>query len=135
MSISPESFFNCLLTQVGALEAVMKLNGVKANHLKPHGQVRSLFLTLRRLLTRSQGVYHVLQGYRACARFSARCEALRRTSSWSQRFCPRGGVQRARCGTYSRCVLRSLAPPLAHHLNLRMVLRPSICRRFSLSCV
>lgn len=38
MNISPESFFNCILTQVGALDAVMKLNGVKYNHLKPHGQ-------------------------------------------------------------------------------------------------
>ncbi|GAA6031343.1 hypothetical protein JCM8097_005610 [Rhodosporidiobolus ruineniae] len=34
----PESFFNCLLYQVGALEAFLKLHGLKQNHLKPHGQ-------------------------------------------------------------------------------------------------
>lgn len=38
LKMSPESFFNCILYQVGALDAFLKLNGLKYNHLKPHGQ-------------------------------------------------------------------------------------------------
>ena len=38
LKMPPESFFNCILYQVGALDAFLKLNGLQYNHLKPHGQ-------------------------------------------------------------------------------------------------
>lgn len=38
MHLPPESFFNCLLYQAGAIDAFLKLNGLKFNHFKPHGQ-------------------------------------------------------------------------------------------------
>ncbi|GAA5852073.1 hypothetical protein JCM8547_000149 [Rhodosporidiobolus lusitaniae] len=38
MTMSPGSFFNCLLYQIGALQAFLKLHGLPMNHIKPHGQ-------------------------------------------------------------------------------------------------
>lgn len=38
LKMDPESFFLCLLTQVGALDAILKLHNLRFNHLKPHGQ-------------------------------------------------------------------------------------------------
>ncbi|GAA5886532.1 hypothetical protein JCM6882_001677 [Rhodosporidiobolus microsporus] len=39
LHMPPESFFNAILYQVGALSAFLKLNGLEYNHLKPHGQM------------------------------------------------------------------------------------------------
>ncbi|GAA6013382.1 hypothetical protein JCM10207_000876 [Rhodosporidiobolus poonsookiae] len=38
MHLPPDSFFNCILYQVGALSAYLRLHGLEYNHLKPHGQ-------------------------------------------------------------------------------------------------
>ncbi|BGP19361.1 hypothetical protein JCM10213_000990 [Rhodosporidiobolus nylandii] len=38
MHMPEESFFNMILYQVGALDAFLKLHGMRYNHLKPHGQ-------------------------------------------------------------------------------------------------
>lgn len=38
LKMAPESFFNCLLYQVAALDGFLKLHGLTYNHLKPHGQ-------------------------------------------------------------------------------------------------
>jgi len=37
MAMTPEEFKNCILYQVGALSAFLKLHGVEMNHIKPHG--------------------------------------------------------------------------------------------------
>lgn len=38
MHLPPDSYFNCLLYQIGALVGFLKLEGLPLSHIKPHGQ-------------------------------------------------------------------------------------------------
>lgn len=38
MHLPPDSYFNCLLYQTGALVGFLKLEGLPLSHIKPHGQ-------------------------------------------------------------------------------------------------
>lgn len=58
--MAPESFFNCLLMQVAALDGFLKLNGIGMNHIKPHG---SAYLMSARNLDMARGSARVAKLY------------------------------------------------------------------------
>ena len=55
-----ESFFNCLLMQVAGLDGFLKLNGMKMNHIKPHG---SAYLMSAKNLEMARGSARVAHLY------------------------------------------------------------------------